>query len=329
VATDQALYATVTNATGIRSVVVDEDFSQPTRSAVVECSSTTLELGDYAEVDIGYVGNHDVVLKGYVMSIAKKRAGDGKGTTIRLRDQLWRAMAYFIASSDPDAPLEYSNIDAEDLVGAMLTLSGITSYSPDSPGFTFAPEEPLEVQLVSAWDIISKVCNLIAWHCYDDDGTVRFTDRKPYPVEGDVSSHSFITGNSGEIISIDPLSRSPDKIRNRVVVYGPEGVYASASAVSPFLPSGFYKTEVIAAPDLIDTTAQAQDIANYNLDLLNRLELTLSMTVVGVPGLRARDTVTVTESETGASGDWLAYNVRHELSDKYTQSLTLVQRQTS
>ncbi|NIQ88607.1 MAG: hypothetical protein GWN93_05825 [Deltaproteobacteria bacterium] len=328
-ADDQTLYATVTNTTGIVSVNVDEDFSQPTRSGLVECDSTTLDLGDYVEVDIGYVGNHDIVLKGYVMQIESSRSGEGKTKSIRIRDQLWRAMAYFIASSDPDDPLEYNNIAAESLVAAMLELAGITTYSLSSPGFTFAPEEPLEVQLMSSWDMIAKVCQLLAWHCYDDDGTVKFTDRKPYPVGGDSPVHTFVTGASGEIVSISPLSKSSDKIRNRVVVYGPEGVHAEASASSPFLPSGFYKAEVISAPNLIDTTAQAQDIADYNLDLLNRLELTLNMTVVGVPGLRARDIVTVTESETGVSGDWLAYSLRHEFSDKYTQTMTLVQRQVS
>jgi len=328
-ASDQIVYAAITNTTGIKSVTVDEDFSQPTRTALIECNSTTLDLGDYAEVDIGYVGDHSIVLKGHVMSVDSKRSGEGKSSVFRMRDQLWRAMAYFIAASDPDSPLTYSNIAAEDLIAAMLTLSGITSYSLDSPGFTFAPEEPLEVQLMSAWDMISRASNLIAWHCYDDDGTVRFLDRKPYPVPGDVSVHTFVTGDAGEILSIQPLVKSADKIRNRVVVYGPEDVYAEASAASPFLPVGFYKAEAISAPDLIDTTAQAQDIADYNLDLLNRLELTLSMSVIGVPGLRARDTVTVTEAETGVSGNWLAYNVRHELTDRYTQTMTLVQRQTS
>ena len=328
-ASDEQLYASVTNTTGIKSVTVDEDYGQPTRSALVECTGTTLDLGDYAEIDIGYVGDHDVVLKGYVMSVDVSRTGDGKIYTVRMRDQLWRAIADFIAASDPQAPLKYHNIAAEDLVAAMLNHAGISSYSLNSPGFTFAPEKDLEVQLMTAWDMINKVCYLLAWHCYDDDGTVRFLDRKPYPVGGDSPSHTYITGDSGEIISISPRSRSSDKIRNRVVVYGPEGVYAEASAASPFLPSGFYKAEVISAPNLIDTTAQAQDIADYNLDLLNRLELSVTMTAVGVSGIRARDIVTVTESETGTSGDWFVYNVKHDFSDKFTQTMTLIQRQVS
>lgn len=322
------LYATATNTTGIISVEIDQDYGQPTANAVIECVSTTLSLGDSIEVDIGYVGNHAVVFRGYVLEITATRSGEKRGYSIRARDNLWRAMAMFIAAEDPLDTLEYNNIAAEDLVKAMLDLSGVSSYSLDSPGFTFAPEEPLEVQLTSAWDMISRVCWLIAWHCYDDMGTVKFLDLKPYNV-GAASIHTFQTGDSGDILSVEPLLISSDKIRNRVVVYGAEGVFASASAASPFLPANFYKTEVISAPDLIDNNAMAQDIADYNLDMLNRLEKGITARVVGVPTVNARDTVTFVEAETGASGDWFVYGCKHSLSDFYSQALTLVQRQIS
>lgn len=325
----ETLYASVTGCTGVASVNVDQDFSQPTANALIECNSTTLSLGDAVTVDIGYVGNHATVFKGFLLEKIATRTGQKETVTLRCRDTLWRAMAMFIASEDPQAPLSYSNIAAEDLVKAMLDLSGISSYSLDSPGFTFAPEEPLEVQLVSAWDQINRICWLIAWHCYDDLGTIRFLERKPYNEAGDASVHTFVVGDGGDIISVEPFAISSDKIRNKVVVYGDEGVYASASASSPFLPAGFYKTEVISAPDLIDTNAMAQDIADYNLELLNRLEKTATVTVLGTPSVKARDVVTFTEAVTGMSSDWFVYSCRHQLADTYTQQLTLVQRQTS
>lgn len=328
-ASDRDLYASVTGTSGIISVNVDQDYSQPTANATIEATTTTLDLGDPVTIDIGYTDGHQQVFTGFLLEKSRTRSGAGLTWSLSCRDTLWRAMAMFIASDDPQTPLEYSNIASEDLIRAMLELSGITSYNLDSPGFTWAPEEPLEVQLTSAWDMISRVCHLIAWHCYDDNGTVRFLDRKPYPVGGDSSVHTFVTGNTGEITSVSPYAISSDKIRNRVVVYGDTGVYASASASSPFLPSGFYKTEVISAPDLIDTNGMAQDIANYNLDLLNRLEKSVTLEVIGVPSVGARDVVTVTETETGVSGDWFVYGCRHQFSVSYTQSLTLIQRQTS
>lgn len=328
-ASDEVLYATVTDTVDIETINIDDDYGQPTKTAIVVARRTILELGDYIEIDLGYETDHSVEFKGYVLAITQKRTSEGWNVSIRARDQMWRAMALFIASSDPQAPLKYKNIDAEDLVAAMLELAGITSYSLDSPGFTFAPEKDLEVNLMSSWDMISKVTRLLAWHCYDDAGTVKFNDRKPYNVAGDSSVYSFTTGDSGEIESVGSFTMSSEKIRNKVVVYGHEGVHAEASASSPFLPSGFYKAEVISAPNLIDTTAQAQDIADYNLDLLNRLEKNLTITVVGVPGLKCRQVVTVTESETEVFGDWLIYNMQYAMTDKFLQTMTLVQRQTS
>ena len=322
------LYTDINGVDGFVSVVVDQDWSQPTSNATIQCSSTSLSLGDAITIDIGYKDDHSVVFRGYVVEIDKSRA-ENEEYTIRCRDNLWRTMAYFIASEDPQAPLRYSNIPAERLVEEMLKLSGVTSYFLDSPGFTFAPEEPLEVNLTSAWDMINRVCWLIAWHCYDDNGTVRFLDRKPYNVPGDVSVHTFTTGPSGDIISIQPLATSSNKIRNRVVVYGKGDIHAEAKASSPFLPSGFYQTEVISAPDLIDTQSMANDIANYNLDLLNRLEKTITLTAEGNPHIQARTAVNVIESHTGASGQWFVYSCRHELSRTYTINLTLSQRQTS
>lgn len=324
------LYCSVTGTSGIVSASINDDFGQPTRNAMVDCLSTELELGDAVTVDMGYTDEHASLISGYLLEKTKKRTAQGLVTSLRIRDKLWRAMAYFIAAENPEEPLKYSNIASEDLVRAMLQLASVPGpYDLESPGFTFAPEEPLEVQLVSAWDMIAKVTYLIAWHCYDDDGTIRFLDRKPYPMAGDVSIYNFVTGDSGRVLAVEPWAISSDKIRNKVVVYGKEGVYASASASSPFLPDGFYKTEVIAAPDLIDTQQMAQDIADYNLNLLNRLEKTLTLSVVGTPSIKARSTVTVTESETGVSGDWFVYGCSHELTDFYTTRLTLTQRQVA
>jgi len=325
----RVLHADITGSSDIYSVTIDQDYSQPTSSMIFECDSTTLSLGDSVQADVGFDDDHAVLFTGYVLEKDVQRDQNGVRYSVRCRDQLWRAMAYFIAAEDPQSPLEYSNIESATLVQNMLEMSGITSYSLDVPGFTFAPEEPLEVQLTSAWDMIQRICQLIAWHCYDDYGTVRFLDRKPYNVAGDSPVATLITGTGEAILAVQPFSIGSDKIRNRVVVYGREGVYASAQASSPFLPAGFYKTEAISAPDLIDTTSMAQDIADYNLELLNRLEKTATVNIEGNPTVRARRVVTVTEEDTGVSGDWFVYGCRHEIRDTYTTNMTLVQRQTS
>ena len=117
--------------------------------------------------------------------------------------------------------------------------------------------------------------------------------------------------------------RSDRDLRNRVVVYGTDGIYASAEEESPYLPAGFRKTVVVASP-WIDDQGMAQAACDYNLDKLNRLTEEITIEVVGNPDLHARKVVTVSESHTGISGDWYIYTCEHRWGEGgYTTNLEL------
>ena len=136
-----------------------------------------------------------------------------------------------------------------------LALASLTNYSGNSPGFTFGVNNPVKIQLVKSWDFVRQVCHMLAWHCYaDNTGRVYFRDRKPYVMDGDSSVHTFQVGVGQDLILVNH-TRSDEKMRNKIVVYGYDGLSAIAQA-SPCaginLPSGFYKTAVIAYPDIID-----------------------------------------------------------------------------
>jgi hypothetical protein len=105
--------------------------------------------------------------------------------------------------------------------------------------------------------------------------------------------------------------RSDRDLRNRVVVYGAEGIYAEAKEASPYLPNGFYKTVAVSAPTVIDTQQMAEDSAAYNLEKLNRLTLGGSLSVLGNPSINARDCITVSKADIGMTGLWYVYGCEH------------------
>jgi energy-converting hydrogenase Eha subunit B len=113
-------------------------------------------------------------------------------------------------------------------------------------------------------------------------------------------------------------------LRNKVVVYGTEGVYAKAQASSPYLPGGFFKSVVFASPTLVANTAMAQSIANYNLAKLNRLTIGGSATIIGNHAISCRDCVNVNKSDIGMTGQFYVYGLEHSWSkDGFTTSLDL------
>ena len=76
---------------------------------------------------------------------------------------------------------------------------------------------------------------------------------------------------------------------------------------------------------MIDTQDMAQQAADYNLVLLNRLTETCSLTVLGDPALVARRVITLDVDE-GYDGNWYLYSVTHNLaSSGYTCEMELRQ----
>lgn len=305
------LYATCTNTTNIISVVFADSHIAPTSSATVVAINTTLGLGDSVNVYIGYVGNNEKVITGYVKNIEYKEAE--RQYTITIANVLVRAIDFFIASSDPENPFSRQNITAEDLIQDILELSGLTSFDMESTSFTFAINDPVEVNLTSAYDYAKFLANIIAYTLYaDNDGTVHLVNRRPYPVGAEPADYTF----NDEATFIESTYSISDKdIRNKIIVYGTGDIHAEASASSPYLPVGFYKTAVVAAPGVIDSQSMAQQAADYNLDLLNRLTQKVNITMLGRPEVFPRTIATVAVPSLGlSSSKWYVYSVEHNWS---------------
>jgi hypothetical protein len=292
-----SLYATVTNCTNIINVHISMSHNQPTTNATVECISSSLTIGDYATINLGYSTNHRLLFSGYVKQI-DRRTPDGI-YVITLADEMIRAVDYFIVPTNPDYAISYSNITAEDLAENVMELAGLWDFVYDVTYFTFAINNPVEVKLISSYDFVRMIGDIITWSVWcDTGGTIHFENRKPYPMTG-------TTGQPGDVADVPISYQLTDanildynysvterNLRNRVVVWGSEGIVAEASSPSDYLPEGFYKSVLLSAPDLIDSQSIAEDTADYNLDLLNRLTETYQVTVIGNPLLEARKVIT-------------------------------------
>lgn len=314
----KSLYASITNCSNIISVGVSESHEASFTTAQIECESTSLTVGDSVVIDIGYTTDHEVIFRGIVKNVEFQRPENTY--VITAQDFLVRAVDYFIASSDPENPLTYSNISAEDLVETLLNLAGISSFSYDATSFTFGVANEFEVNLVSSYDFSRQVADILAWHLYARrDGIVYFIDRLPNVMDGStytgkVDSTSIAVLTDAEILNFNYGIDEKD-LRNRVVVYGRNGISAEASASSPYLPAGFYKT-VVLATQLIDSVSNAQRAANFNLVRLNKISEFLSITIEGDSTIETRKTLTVNSTELGLpSALWYIYTAEHQWSE--------------
>jgi hypothetical protein len=310
------LYASVTNTTDVTSVTVSESHNSPSASLVINAINTTLDIGNAISVDLGYADNHEHIFSGWVKQIEKQVPDNTY--VITCNDEMIKAVDYFIASNTPDNCYKARNISAEDLVGDLLEMAQITNYTHDTTYFSFGITRDVEINLVSSYDMCKTIADILAYSIWcDPQGQAHFEDRRPYIMAGDV----FGTPASG-ILNITHRKSDRD-LRNRVVVYGAEGIYASAEAESPYLPSGFRKTVVVASP-WIDDQDMADDACSYNLDKFNRLTEEISVEILGNPDLHARHILSIDETHTGVSGNWYIYSCEHKWGEGgYTTSLEL------
>jgi hypothetical protein len=307
------LTATATGCTDIQSITVSDSHSAPTSTAQITCVSTSKGVGDSITVVMGYVGDTFTAFTGFVKEVEIKEPE--KFYTLTCANVMIRAIDYFIASSTPDHPYTWSNISAEDLIEQVLRLSGLTSFNMSSTSFTFAVHNPVEVNLTGAYDYAHFLADIIAFNLYaDETGTVKLINRRPYPVGGDTSVATLETGASGTILTADYAVSDRD-LRNKVIVYGTGDIHAEDSASSPYLPAGYYRTVVVAAPGVIDTASMASQSASYNLNLLNKLTYRLSVSLIGTTGLKARTVATFNIPELGLNNeDFYLYAVEHQWS---------------
>jgi hypothetical protein len=317
----QELYASCTNTSNIISISVSDSHIAPTSQVTITAINTTLDIGDSVNVYLGYVGDNFKVLTGFVKNI--EHSEPERKYTITCANVMTRAIDFFIASSDPENPFSRQNITAEDLIQDLLELSGLTNFDMDNTSFTFAINNPVEVNLVGCYDYCRFLSNIIAYTLYaDNDGVVHLINRRPYPVGAEAADYT-ITVTGDQIIETS-YEKSDHDIRNKIIVYGSAGIHKQASASSPYLPPGFYRTVVVAAPGVIDSDSMAQQAADYNLEILNRLTQKLTITMVGQTDIVPRTIADVTISDLGITGKWYVYSVTHDWSKAgYTTTMEL------
>jgi len=326
----KTLYATATNITNPLAITVNESHSATNTVASIECTGFSGTIGDNIVIDLGYSDSHGTIFTGYVKSVEKNVPENLY--TITASDKLIRAVDFFAVPDSPTSCFTRTNISAEDLVEDVLALAGITGVDSQATSYTLAVNgTQAEVKLISAYDYCKSISDLIAWHLWAGrDGTVHFRNRKPYVMTGlsgqpgdtadsPMSGKSVITTNS-----INTVYRvSEVDLRNKVVVWGKEGITASASEESAWLPDDFYKT-VLFSSEIIDTQSMADYTADYNLYALHRLTRELSASVLGDYELEARKAITVTLSDLGLSETMYIYSSTHTWSAAgYETSLVL------
>lgn len=307
------------------NAAINESYNTPCRGAVLAVEDTTLELGDTITINVGYDDSNTKVFYGYVEGI--ERSTPTHEITITCQDILTKAVNFFIASDDPEEPIEYSNIKSEDYVENILALAEITVFEADVPQeFIWATDLPAEVNLLTAWSAANEMAQMLAWHIHADrDGKTWFTDRRPYIQGGDSADFTWDETAGINVLSL-MYRQSTEETRNKVVVYGREGINATASqARGDILYSAtYYKTAVIAHP-LIQTQSQAQTTADYNLELYNRLTESISLSVEGDPDIEVNKIADITGSTfTTVSGLWFIYQCNHRFGQQgYTTDMVL------
>ena len=309
----------------VTSISVTEAYNSTMAQAIVSCRKFDGSLGDSITFDMGYSGDSGKMFTGYVRNIDVSLPT--AETRVVMEDELSKATEYFMVATDPENPFTRSSIETEDLVEDILNEAQITNYVHDVPlSVTWGTQGTIEFNLVTAWQAASTVVDALAWHLYADrNGQVHLVYRPPYD-DGD--SYDFDWNLANEDFLSLFHTKSTDNLRNRIVVYGKNNLSASASAVSSYLPAGFYKTGVIAT-QAIDNTTLAQQTADLNLAAMNRLTETITCEVEGDYSIEPRKFVRVTAVDTAtglniSGSDWFIYQVAHQLdSSGYKCNVTL------
>ena len=314
----KVLYKDVTGTSNPLTIQLSQSHGNATAVAIVTAEGTSLGIGDAIEIDMGYSDNHQKTFSGYVKIIERTVPEDIY--TITAYDEMSRAVDYFIASTNPDAPFSRYRISAEDFIRDLLALAGVTNYTGGTSNFIYGWSKAAEINLAGCYEVCKQLSDMLAWHLYaDENRLVHFLDRKPFVVPGDVSIGTY----DDDVITDVTKTQSDDELRNRVIVYGGNGISAEAKASSPYLPSGFYKTAVMSAW-FVDRQDMADRAASINLAKWNRLRSSLNMTIEGDPSLAARSVMTVQQTDLSINSDWYIYSATHTMgASGYTIALEL------
>lgn len=299
---------------GVPRICTQIGVSVDYKSTVARASFVTTDadvswLNQVVNIHIGYSGNLVSVFSGYVDAVAYTRLPHLY--EISCSDILKLAEKHFIVTENLEEPWSRSNISAEDLVRDLLSEAGLTNYNGQASAFTFGTQHPVEFNTIAVIDAISQIKNIIAYDLYALNGVIYFNDTRPIP--------GTVTETITKVISWD-YEYNTNNLRNKVVVFGRDSIYAETSVVSPYLPVDFYQTAIVSS-ELINTQSMADSSAAYNLDLYNRLGEQLKVEIEGNANINCRDTVHITLN--GIDCAWFVYSIKHTMNETFTTELHL------
>ena len=290
-----------------------DGYKNPISKLSFDCdtaSSAWLGKPITATLHIGAV--NALVFTGFVDEVVYSRFVDSYDVTCS--NVLRLAQEHWLVPDSLESPWSKSNIAAEDLVEDLLAEAGIIDYVGNTSLFTFGTQSPAEFMLMSILDAIDQINNILAYTLYVDGSTVYWDQIFPVPSGSPVKTLD-------KFIQIDH-SVSTKNLRNKVVVFGKNGIKEEASAVSPYLPTDFYQTAIVSS-ELIDTSSMASQSAAYNLQLYNKLTEQVRVDIEGDPTLKVNDTVHVTHAPLSIDSDWFVYSLNHDFGNIFTTTMVL------
>jgi hypothetical protein len=297
----------------IKSLSFSDGYKTPVTKLQFETDTASiLWLGKQvtASLTVGAISGQ--IFSGYIDDVSYARFPEIYEITAS--NDLRLAKEHWLVPANLENPWSRSNIAAETLVRDLLAEAGLTNYSGTSSGFTFGTSSPAEFSIMSVLDAVEQINNILAYTLYEDASTIYW--KQLFPVPSGAASFTFSTFSS---IS---KTTGTENLRNKVVVFGKDGIRAEASAVSAYLPSGFYQTAIVSS-ELIGSQSMADQSASYNLQLYNKLTEQLKIDIEGEPRVKARDTVHITYAPLSIDEDWFVYSLQHSFSDTFTTSMIL------
>ena len=295
------------------SISYSNAYKTPISKINFETNSATIDwLGKAVTLSLTNESDVRQVFSGFVDDVGETRFPDVFEVTCS--NILQRARNHWLITNSLDTFWTRSNIAAETLVGDLLAEAGLTNYSGDTSLFTFGTNGDVEFQLLSVMDAIDQINNILAYSIYMDGATIRWSQKFPTP-EGSP------TITLDKFIAISKTVGTKN-LRNKVVVFGKNGIYAEASEVSPYLPTDFYQTAIVSS-ELIDSQSMANSSVDYNLELYNKLGQELRIDIEGNPNLKVMDTIHITHSPLDIDDDWFVYSVNHTFEETFTTTAIL------
>lgn len=245
----------------------------------------------------------------------------GPTVTCSCRDLAKRLQDYYI-----ETVREYGSAGgtaAETVIQAILDdnlgVGEITLYTPVSPGFVITP---YNVEYESVWDAIQQIADQIGWwlgyRWRESTGQFELTLMEP-PRTKDAATADWAFTADDDLYA-NALDVTDRDIRNAVkLTYrdSTTGQRASVTAedATSIAEYGRRAMQIEEADtSLIDTEAEAQDLADVALADLKDLTGTTRLDTPLLPGLRPMDGITVDDPRTSSTVDFYGLeSVRHTL----------------